>query len=232
MKQLVLFACLLSAAGAAQSQTAEEVGDADSFNRDVVYLGAKQTPFINLRGNCAGDPNCAVLNAQPALTTIRRDNTAAFTLPGRVTNSLLCATMTPLIGMELRNNTAVLQNAAGLATRAHFTIRNAVFDDPSLLNPGTGLPFNGEFALTIVTHVESLSMVPSQRLARTIQTSRACNGALVSRTMLVNGLGLSNAQATQFFRNPTTIEIGVSADATLAVTMSYALAVRLYGDRR
>jgi hypothetical protein len=232
MKQLALFACLLSVAGAARSQTQEEVGDLDSFNRDVVYLGAKQTVFVNMRSNCTGDPNCAVLNAQPALTTIRRDNVSTFTLPGRVSNSLLCATMTPFIGVELRNNTAVTQNSAGLATRAHFTIRNAVFDDPSLLNPATGLPFNGEHSLTIVTYVEALSMVANQRLARTIQTSRTCNGALISKQMLANSLGLTNAQATQFFRNPTTIEVGVSADASLATTMSYSLAVRLYGDRR
>jgi hypothetical protein len=232
MKQLMLFACLLSIAAVARSQTQEEVGDIDSFNRDVVYLGAKQTSFVNMRSNCAGDPNCVVLNAQPALTTIRRDNATAFTLPGRVTNSLFCATMTPLIGVELRNNTAAPQNAAGFSTRAHFTIRNAVFDDPSLLDPGTGLPFNGQYSLTILTHVESLSMVQNQRLARTIQTSRSCNGALISRQSLISGLGLTSAQATQFFRNPTTIEVGVSADAALATTMSYALALRLYGDRR
>jgi hypothetical protein len=222
----------LSAAGVAQSQTQEEVGDLDSFNRDVVHLGAKQTAFVSMRSNCAGDPNCVVLNAQPALTTIRRDNVSTFTLPGRVSNSLLCAMVTPFIGGELRNNTAVTQNSAGFITRGHFTIRNAVFDDPSLLNPVTGLPFNGEFSLTLVTHVESQSMVANQRLARTIQTSRTCSGGLISKQMLVGSLGLTAAQATQFFRNPTTIEIGVSVDATLATTMSYSLAVRLYGDRR
>src|SRR5688572_29915259 len=161
MKQSI-FALGLSIAAAAHAAgpTVEEVGDADSFGRDVIYLGSAQTANVGLNPDCTPDPSnpplpndrCVVLNAQPAATSWNEDGLATMQLPAESTRSLICFALTPNVFFEFLNLTGVAQSNASFTARAVITIENAVLDDPTLIDPNTGLPYGGRMTLPLSTY--------------------------------------------------------------------------------
>src|SRR4030095_16747355 len=94
---------MIAVAAQAAPPTVEEVGDPDSFGRDVIYLGNAQTSNVALQGDCTPDPmfprapndRCIVLNAQPAATSFNEDGLATLALPAESTKSLICFALTP-----------------------------------------------------------------------------------------------------------------------------------------
>ena len=103
-EHVIALSLLIAAAAPAAAPTVEEVGDADSFGRDVVYLGSAQTANVALQADCTPDPmapppppndRCIVLNAQPATTTFVEDGLATMQLPADSTKSLICFALTP-----------------------------------------------------------------------------------------------------------------------------------------
>jgi hypothetical protein len=165
MKSSVIALSLLIAASAhAAAPTVEEVGDADSFGRDVVYLGNAQS------------------NA--------------------------------------------LYNA-----RALITIEDEVLDDPTLIDPVTGLPYGGRMQLGLTSYSESRSIAPGERAQKSMFLSRHCIGGLVSRRSLVAS-GLSDTQAKQFFKKPMTITFGAQGSMRILDFANYFYGIRLYGDSK
>jgi hypothetical protein len=90
---VIALSLLIAGAAQAAAPTVEEVGDADSFGRDVVYLGNAQTANVSLQTDCTPDPTapppppndrCVVLNAQPATTTFLEDGLATVQLTTRL----------------------------------------------------------------------------------------------------------------------------------------------------
>jgi outer membrane scaffolding protein for murein synthesis (MipA/OmpV family) len=52
----------------------------------------------------------------------------------------------------------------------------------------------------------------------------------VNKRALVEGYGLSEAQATQFFKKPMTITFGARGSAQSSEFTNYFYGIRLYGD--
>jgi hypothetical protein len=219
--------------------TVEEVGDADSFGRDVIYLGNAQTSNVALQADCTPDPmfpplpndRCIVLNAQPAATSFNEDGLATMELPADVTKSLICFALTPIVNFEFFNFTGVPQPNARYSARAVITIENEVLDDPTLIDPATGLPFGGKMTLPLSTYSESRSLGVNEREQKSLFLSRHCIGGLVSKRSLV-GSGLSELQARQFFKKPMKLTFGASGTVQIVDNASYFYGIRLYGDSK
>lgn len=225
----------------AQPPTVEEVGDADSFGRSQVYLGVANAGSVLLREDCTPDPDpdpslppqnlpCITLLPQPQLTVYRQDNLDEIRLPGRATNSLICFSFTPFILASFGNDTAERQNAS-LRTQAVVALESEVLNDPALINPDTGLPFGGSYTLNFGIFSESRSFDPGEQETKTITQTRDCIGGLITRRTLIEGLGLSEKQAREFFRQPIRLVFGVTGIASLLREGSVLYGVRLYGDR-
>ena len=71
-------------------------------------------------------------------------------LPGRATRTILCFTFTPFATWEWENHTGVAQTAQ-MGLRPGVRIESDVLNDPALVDPGTGLPFNGVLLDATVT---------------------------------------------------------------------------------
>jgi hypothetical protein len=234
MNRIFLISCLLLA-GLAQAQTVEEVGDADSFGRDVIHLGLASIDPFYLHPDCidelAAGLECQIPLAAPAATEFAATASDAIQLPARVSNSLLCFAITPTVNRTFRNDSTVASQAL-LATRALLTLESPVLQNPALINPDTGLPFGGKIDVTLVTHSESRLLAPGFFDTNLSSSSRVCQGALISKRMLVDRYGLSQSQATGFFNNRITLRIGMSGTAKSVMAMIHTYAIRLYGDRR
>lgn len=222
-----------SITAAAAAPTVEEVGDADSFGRDVTYIGLAQTLSVAVADDCSGsDPTlerCVLANAAPAPTSFNEAGLATISLPTQATKSLICFALTPFIQVQWENNLAVPANAR-FAANALVTIDNEVLDDPTLIDPGTGLPFGGVLSLGLGTFTDIHTLQPGEIDVKSMQMSRSCIAGIVSKRALVENYGLTETQATQFFKKPMTISFGARGTVALSSFTNYFYGIRLYGD--
>lgn len=213
--------------------TVEDVGDADSFGRYVTYLGLAQTQSVVVSPDCTGsDPaleRCIVAAPAPASTAFNEPDLAVMHLPPKATRSLMCFTLTPFVSVQWANNLATSATARFTAN-AVITIENEVLADPTLIDPGTGLPFGRSLTLGLSTYHDAHTLQPGEQDSKTLFMTRACIAGLVSKRALVENYGLSDIQATQFFKKPMTLRFGSRGSVALADYASYLYGMRLYGD--
>ena len=218
---------------AAAAPTAADVGDADSFGRNVTYLGLAQTLAVSLASDCTGsDPTterCIVQSPAPGVTSFNESNLATMNLPAKATKSLMCFALTPFIDISWDNATGSPQTARFNAT-AVITIDNDVLSDPTLIDPGTGVPFGGSVTLGLSTWRHSKSIQPGEFENESSTQSRNCIAGILSKRSLVDNYGLTDAQATQFFKRPMTLHFGARGSVSMSDFTSYFYGIRLYGD--
>ena len=238
-KSIFALGLSLAAAAHAAGPTVEEVGDADSFGRDVIYLGLAQTANVALQDDCTPDPmappgpndRCIVLNPQPGFTSFNEDGLATLQLPADSTKSLVCFALTPNVNYQFNNLTGVQQPNARFTARAVITIENEVLDDPTLIDPNTGLPYGGKMTLPLSTYSESRSIAAGERAQKSMFLTRHCIAGLVNKRSLVAS-GLSEAQAKQFFKKPMKFTFGSSGTVQMVDFANYFYGIRLYGDSK
>jgi hypothetical protein len=244
MKALPLVAIGLLGAAAltarAAGPTVDDVGDVDSFGRNVIYLGLAQTSAISLLDDCTPDPTsppgpndrCITLGPQPGVTSFNEAKLASMRIPAKSSQSMLCFSLTPQMSFEFLNLTGVAQPNARFAARPVVVVQNNVLNDPTLIDPNTGAPFNGEFTLTLSTYSESRNLAAGEREQKQLFLSRDCIAGLVSKRSLVENYGLTDTQAKKFFNEPITLVFGASGTAQLVDFAAYFYGIRIYGDAR
>lgn len=222
-----------SGVAAAAAPTVEDVGDPDSFQRNVTYLGLAQTQSVVVQDDCTGsDPTlerCILANPAPAPTSFNEDGLATINLPAKATKTLMCFALTPLIQVQWQNNLATPATAR-FSANALIAIDNEVLDDPTLIDPGTGLPFGGVLSLGLGTFTDFHTLQPAETDFKSLQMSRSCIAGIISKRVLVDAYGLSDTQATQFFKKPMTITFGARGTVAMTQFTNYFYGIRLYGD--
>jgi hypothetical protein len=228
---LVLSPSALAAAAAAP--TVEEVGDADSFGRNVTYLGLVQSQPVFTTSDCTGsDPTlerCIVAAPAPGVTVFNEANLGTLSLPKNASKSLLCFTLTPFIFNDWQNFTGSPQLARFSAV-ANITITNPVLDDPTLIDPNTGLPFGGRIDLGLTTWSKTFTLQPNEISTERSTESRACIAGIISKRALVDNYGLTEPQATQFFKKAMTLTLGAQGTVAMSDFTQYFYGLRIYGD--
>jgi hypothetical protein len=218
---------------AAAAPTVEDVGDPDSFGRNVTYLGLTQTLPVVILPDCTGsDPTferCIVANAAPGPTSFDESNLATINLPAKASKSLLCFTVTPLVQVQWFNPLAAPANAR-ISANAVITIDNEVLDDPALIDPTTGLPFGGTLTLGLSTYSDFHTLQPAETDTKTLFMTRSCIAGIVSKRALVETYGLTDLQAGEFFKKPMSLSFGSRGTVALTDFTSYFYGIRLYGD--
>jgi hypothetical protein len=223
----------LLAPGITAAPTVEDVGDPDSFGKNVTWLGLAQTLGVAILDDCTGsDPaveRCLVRAPAPAPTSFNEADLATINLPGKATKSLLCFTFTPSIALQWQNPLATPATAR-FSANAVINIDNPVLDDPALIDPGTGLPFGGTLSLGLSTYHDSHTLQPGEFESKNLFLTRACIAGLVSKRALVENYGLTDTQAKEFFKKPMTLRFGARGTVALTDYASYFYGIRLYGD--
>ena len=110
-------------------------------------------------------------------------------------------------------------------------IESEVLDDPSLIDPGTGLPFNGVLLdQPISTFFEVRSLDQDEFDFRRQIMTRTCTAGIVNVRSLRDGYGLSDAVIKDFFKKPITVTFGVRGAVSMMTYADYSVGIRLYGD--
>jgi len=213
--------------------TEETVGDPYSFGRAKIYLGVVQVRSVALRDDCTVVPPerpCVELLPAPAVTEVDEFDLGTIELPRRATNSILCFTFTPFATWQWYNGTGS-QQTAQMWLRPAVRIESDVLDDPALIDPNTGLPFNGVLLeSTVTTFLQSRTLDPNESDLQFNATTRSCTAGLVNVRVLRDNYGLSDRVIRDFFRNPITLTFGVRGSVSMLDYGSYSVGVRLYGD--
>jgi hypothetical protein len=225
-------------AAAAADPTIEDVGDVDSFKREVIYLGLTSA-FLTLEETCPPpdpaipDQFCQTINPTPGgLTAFSYADMARLKLPAKSTNSLLCYWFSPLINVNYFNPTAS-RVTGQFRFSPTLTVENPVLDDPALIDPTTGVAFGGQL-LTSMTSSEIFqeSLEPGVSLVERTRDSTVCMAGLLSKRALVQTYGLTEAQAKEFFKQPTTIRLNVTGNARYVNFAGLTMGLRVVGDKR
>lgn len=230
----------LEAKVAAQSRresSALEVGDVDSFGRNLRWLGLVSSTPLVLRTSCdplPGEPaelRCAEVNpAEFGSRLAQFDNVATMTLPGRSMNSLLCHWLTPTANVSFANYSGLDNRTGRMTLYPRLTLVNDVFNDPGLVDPVSGEPIAGKIEVAMSSIWTSALLDSGETLLQRNTSTRTCIGGFVTRRVLVEGYGLSERQADRFFANPTTLQLGVDVVSQHVANASVSLSVRWVGD--
>lgn len=209
-----------------------DVGDADSFGRSVKWLGVADMA-VTLADDCSSagpDEACQALAPAGGLTSFAFEDLGSIALPGRATNSLLCHWFSPVLNVTWTNPTAA-PVVARLDYNPTLTVENPVLATPGLVDATTGLPFGGRLTTSMTASERHAVPLPAGlSLSTRERDSAVCIAGFLSRKSLVELYGLSDAQAREFFRQPTTVRLNVSGSARHVGFASLYFGLRIVGD--
>jgi hypothetical protein len=175
------------------------------------------------------DDRCVVLNPQPANTTFDFPDVGRMVIPAKASTTLFCHTQTPISTAFLYNGTAA-PFTARVVYNPYYTFENVVLADPGLINPVTGLPFNGKLTTTLAGIRHQLTLQPNEQFLGRDDETRFCIAGMVSKRQLIETYGLTDAQATEFFKKDTIVTMGISGSAQGVISASMINNVRWLGD--
>lgn len=220
---------VMSPAGAV---TDADVGDADSFGRNLTWLGVDDMSVM-LMADCAGSnpgTSCQELGPAGTSTSFAFEDLGHISLPARATHSMLCYWFSPFLQITYDNPTAAPVVAA-LNYSPTLTVENPVLDDPALIDPNTGLPFGGRLTagMTSMEYFEK-PLPAGGRIFELTRDSTVCIAGFLTREGLVMNYGLTESQARQFFREPTTVRLNISGNARYVGDAWLYFGFRIIGD--
>lgn len=215
--------------------TVDDVGDVDSFGRNVRWLGVVSTARVYASTNCASilagipDADCRQVANLRDHTYLDFERIDSIKLPARASNSLLCHWLSRTVNVRFNNPTA--DPVRGRVTYTpYFAVENPVLNDPALIDPRTGEPFGGKLLVTAGTVDEVVAVLPNLPTSWTHRDAMVCQSGLVSKRALVETYGLTRAQADSFFANETTVWLNVEVNMEYADSFSFSGGLRIVGD--
>lgn len=220
------------AAAKGSGPTDAEVGDVHSFGRSLRWLGV--TDMTVELSDCSGPAvdgvGCQPLAPAPAVTAFRFEDLTRIVLPARATSSLLCYWFSPVLNVTYRNPSAA-PVVAQLSYNPTLTIENPVLATPGLVDPGTGLPLGGRLTTSMTSSERFQVPLPAGlTLSERTRDSAVCIAGFLNRKTLTEYYGLTDAQANDFFRQPTTVRMNVSGSAQYVGFASLYFGLRIIGD--
>lgn len=194
--------------------TNAEVGDADSFGRNVRWLGLSQG-HVYFDINCPrpGMPvgsTCVRLGSLTTETAFDAPDLARIDLPAGSTRSMLCHWLSPMVGLTHQNTTGS-RVYSYLSYWPTITLRSDVLNDPMLINALTGAPFGGKLTIQLTSHGGFVQrpLEPGVLFAERSRDSQTCIGGTITRRALIETYGMSPGQADAVFANPMQLSIGM-----------------------
>ncbi len=220
-----------------KAYTDAQVGDANSFGRNVRFVGSVQSGVLQIAPDCTPDPSfppgpndhCVVPDAN-GFASANFPEMGTVLIPGRSVKSLLCHWQTPFASFFYQNTSGSYQGNARATITATYRIVNEVLNDPTLIDPTTGLPFGGVLNTGLASIHDTRGLQPGDFQVYSDNDTRVCNGGLLSKRALIESYGLSEAQATQFFQKDTVITIGLAGSTRHVTDASVIIGTRFVGD--
>lgn len=238
-------ACLIiTAAVFAGPPTVGDVGDTDSFQKNVRFIG-DASGFLTLSSSCpastpATSPSpspsnsnqCFVIDPTPGNTTpFSAPNIDRINLPSGAAKDVIYPVLTFFTSYQFQNPTGAQVPNALFTYSATLTIYSAVLNDPSIIDPNTGLPAGG--ALTFVFSPDRFdvdrSLEGNERARTRLDYTRAANAG-IAKAALISAGTLTQHQGDDLFNKPMTVRMDVTGSVRYVTDASVTFNMRLFGD--
>jgi len=241
---VALTLCLSGLASAQSTPTTPSNGDPDSFGHHMIFLGLSGTGSVYFDRTCADPtkttpPNQCVIvpSADPGGPTFFSfPDLGSIAIPARSSKSIIWPVFIFNTNYTL-NNTNGSPLPGVFRTFVIVTIESDVLKDPSLIDPNSGLPYNGRLTNTFKNaYGEGRLLAPGEFDSKFLRAASAGNAAF--STSILEDPGGQNLPAKvvrALFANPMIIRIGLEGNVRLidpdsASSISF-VGLRLFGDR-
>lgn len=218
------------------SVTAADVGEPDSFGKNALFLGVATSGVVIIDPTCdpldigtlGPDDHCISPDVNSIVPTTTFSNIGRITIPGKSVSNIIYA---------IANNTAAFDlfnlNATPVLGRISYvpsvTIESVALNDPSLIDPTTGNPFNGSFTTSgLGTLATSKTLAAGATEFQSNSYTRA-NTLGFSRTFFA-ALGLPNPVIDQIYKNPVTIKLNIRVSSRFVDSATLAYTIRFLGN--
>lgn len=237
------------AASAAQIASPSDFNDTASFGKNAKFLGSLYAGTLYVYRSCdpqilldelelvlAADDHCIVHNSvTPMGTTSVFDTVWQITIPGNTVDNVIYPMLTNTVGYDATPNTSPTGNGYGPGF-AFFrytpvvTIESTALNDPSAINPTTGLPMNGSYTATLPgTRVRAFQVGVDDFISD--NDSYASVGGRGFSRVYFAALGLPPNVINNLFKRSMTLKFGIRADVGGPVQQAfYSYQFRLLGN--
>ena len=221
--------------------TADDVGDVGSFGRNAVYLGAESgfitlqtaactpTPAPTPSHNPANGDQCFQITDTTVVTPFDAENSCRINLPGDAAKTLIYPVLNFFYNYHM-NNTGGAPAQARFQFTGNITIVSSVLDDPTCIDPNTGLPCGGQltFAFTPNRVFDDRHLDVGETAEVRLTLTRAGNAG-INKAQLVQE-GLPQALVDRLFHNPMTLQLNITGTAKNVDSANITSNMRLFGD--
>jgi hypothetical protein len=240
---VALTLCLSGLVSAQSTPTTPSNFDPDSFGHNMIFLGNSGTGTVFFDRSCAdptltAPPNQCVIvpSADPGgPTSFSFPDLGSITIPARSTKTIIWPVFILNTNYTL-NNTNGSPLPGVFRTFFIFTIESDVLKDPSLIDPNSGLPYNGRLTTSFRNAYGERRLLASGEFDS--KFLRAANTGLggFSTSFLEDpgGQNLPAKVVRALFASPMTIRIGLEGNVRLIDPdsgSSIGVGLRLFGDR-
>lgn len=189
-----------------------DVGEPDSFGKNAKFMGTVTAGIVYLDNDCAPitlgpDDRCIVVDPATPLPLTTFNDIGRITIPGKAVDNVLYSIANHTVNAIFTNGgPATVQGRLGYVPS--ITIESEALNNPALIDPTTGLPFNGSFTTTgLGTLTETRTVAPGPSEVMTNSYTRA-NTTGFSRTFFA-ALGLPDNVVNQIYKKPMTLKLNV-----------------------
>jgi hypothetical protein len=234
---------------ATASLSPADFNDTASFGKNAKFLGSLYAGSVFVYHSCdpqileteiglvlAADDHCVVHNsATPMTTTTIFDPVWQITIPANTVDNVIYPMLNNNVGYDAYVDPSATGNGFG-AGFAYFrfspvvTIESAALNDPTAINPTTGLPMNGSFTTGIAgTRVRSF-LVRDDDFISDNDSYASVAGRGLSRAYFAS-IGLPQSVINNLFKKSMTLKFGIRADVNGPVQQAfYSYTFRLLGN--
>lgn len=226
--------------------SADDVGDADSFGNNAVYLGAVSgfivlqtdpcttpTPTPTPSPPSVNPPNtyqCFQIVDSTATTPFDAENSCRINLPKNAAKTVIYPALNFFYTYNM-NNTSGVPAQARFQFTANITIVSSVLSDPSCIDPNTGLPCDGQltFQFTPNRVFDDRHLDAGEHAEVRMTLTRAGNTGITKAQLIEEGL--PSTLVDNLFHNPMTLQLNVVGTAKDVDSASITSNMRLFGDK-
>jgi hypothetical protein len=215
---------------AAANLVPADFNDTASFGRNAKFLGSLYAGTLYVYRSCdpqilldeqqltlAPDDHCIVhTTATPMTTTTVFDPAWQITIPANSVDNVIYPMLNNQVGYDAFPSSPGMNNGYGpgfasIRFSPVVTIESAALNDPTAIDPTTGLPMNGSFTTTLPgTRVKGF-VVNTDDFFSENDSYASVAGRGFSRVYFTS-LGLPNNVINNLFKKSMTLKFGIRAD--------------------
>lgn len=217
--------------------TVADVGEPDSFGKNALFLGTAFTGTVFIDPTCdvtdvgtLGPDDRCITVADPSVqvpsTTF--NDLGRITIPGKSVDNIIYAIGNNSVFYNKFNNLAVTSQARVTYTPS-ITIESVALNDPTLIDPTTGNPYNGSFTTSGFGSIfDANYLAPSALDSQTRSYTRANTNGF-SRTYFAS-LGLPPSAINKLYKNPVTIKLNITVRSRFVESAAFQFSIRFLGN--